>query len=421
MRPFYRSLLLLVLLPLGGLFADAPPAPARSAQTFQRSIWITRWDFQNAEDVDRAVRWCGALGFDRVFLQVRGEADAYYHSRMEPRAERLRRTPDFDPLSVALEAGQRSGVSVHAWLNLVPAWKGVAPPKNTQHVVHQHPEWFMTDRAGARHLGGKGGHYAILNPCLPEVRTYLASVVQDLTARYPVDGVHFDYVRFAGRGPGKLADFPYDPRTLRLFRQYAGVSPFDDAAAWDRWRRLSVNTLLYRVAQTVRETRPSAHVSVAVLPDLERARTLFFQDTESWCAKGWIDEIIPMAYRRDTDTFGRQVQEAVRKSHGVPVSAGIGVHLFEAPRRLTAQITLAERFGAASYSLFAFSNFFPSPSHESKRDPRSVALRKALRNILLADLTTPAPSLKDTSAITPAHTNESYAGAAARAIYRGQQ
>lgn len=372
--------------------ANTPP----SDPGLDRSIWITRWDFQSAEDVERAIRWCGALGFDRVFFQVRGQGDAYYHSRLEPRAERLQGKPDFDPLAVALEAGRVANVKVHAWVNVLPAWKGTKRPKDPGHVLHQHPEWFMTDRAGHQGLTSKGGHYTILNPCLPEVRAYIASVVRDLTSRYGVDGVHFDYVRFAGRSPGTAADYPYDPYSLLLFRRYSGTSPFDDEEAWDRWRRLSVNTLLFRIAQTVRETLPSAHVSVAVLPDFERARKLFFQDTESWCASGWVDEIVPMSYRQDAASFGRQVRDAVAKSHGVPVSAGIGVYLFESPEMLHRQITQAERLGASGHSLFAFSNFFPSPSHESKKDARSVQLRRALRATLIESGTmqsaNPAPT-----------------------------
>ena len=390
MRAFDRSLPLVLLLLLGvPATAEVPLANSTSSDpALNRSVWITRWDFQSAEDVERAVRWCGALGIDRVFFQVRGQGDAYYDSRLEPRAERLRGKPDFDPLAVALQTGRAANVRVHAWVNVLPAWKGTTRPTDSRHLVHQHPEWFMTDRAGHRDLTSGGGHYTILNPCLPEVRAYIASVVRDIASRYPVDGVHFDYVRFAGRSPGTAADYPYDPYSLRLFRRYSGTSPFDDEEAWDRWRRLSVNTLLFRVAQAVRETRPSAHVSVAVLPDFARARKLFFQDTESWCARGWVDEIVPMSYRKDAASFSRQVRDAVAKSHGVPVSAGIGVYLFDSPEMLRQQIARAERLGASGHSLFAFSNFFPSPSHESKKDARSVRLRRAMRTALLESETT---------------------------------
>ena len=139
----------------------------------------------------------------------------------------------FDPLAVAIDQARREGVELHAWINVLPAWKGSAPPKSRRHVFHRHPEWFLTDRRGVRlHLSAS--EYTILNPCLPEVRDYLVSVVRDLVRRYSVDGVHMDYVRFIRRDEKRGRDFPYDRRSLLLFREATGATPFDAPAAMGR-------------------------------------------------------------------------------------------------------------------------------------------------------------------------------------------
>ena len=62
-------------------------------------------------------------------------------------------------------------------------------------------------------------HYVCLNPCLPEVRDYIVSVLRDLAERYPIDGLHLDYVRFIE------GEWSYDDKTLSLFRTVTGASP----------------------------------------------------------------------------------------------------------------------------------------------------------------------------------------------------
>src|SRR6185436_17598522 len=76
----------------------APPAGSDEI----RAIWVTRFEYQTESDVKAIVANCAALGFNTILFQVRGQADAYYRSSIEPWAERLGgRDPGFDPLEVA--------------------------------------------------------------------------------------------------------------------------------------------------------------------------------------------------------------------------------------------------------------------------------------------------------------------------------
>ena len=362
---------LFVLLPLGRLSLSASEV---------RGIWITRWDYHTEDEARRAIRWSAAIGMNRVFFQVRGRADAYYRSTHEPWGEEIGgEDPGFDPLAVAIDEAHKSGVELHAWINVMPGWKGSSDPSSPNHVLHQHPDWFLVDRSGKRHLKD-ASDYTILNPCLPEVRQYIIGVVRDIVSRYAVQGIQLDYMRFIGRGSAKNNDFPYDPRTLQLFRKYSGVAPSDAPEEWNKWRGLAVDTLVYRLSEAARKARPGVRVSVAAIQDYRRARDDLFQDVVKWEENGWIDEVYPMTYHKDPGPFRTASAPLVRASGASKVILGIGVHLHDNAEETAKQIQIARSMKAGGYCLFAYSNFFPSPSHESRSGSGSDLLRKSLRD-----------------------------------------
>ena len=84
---------------------------------------------RRADTAERAAN----ANFNAIFFQVRGNADAYYASQLEPWASRpsgtLGQDPGWDPLAVAIAEGHARGLEVHAWINVFPSWLGeTAPP-----------------------------------------------------------------------------------------------------------------------------------------------------------------------------------------------------------------------------------------------------------------------------------------------------
>ena len=227
------------------------------------AVWVTRWDYSSPADVRRIIRECHALGLNQLLWQVRGQADALYRSGYEPWAEELGgQDPGFDPLRLACEQAHRLGMQLHAWVNVMPLWKGRRPPRNRNHPYYRHPEWRLVDRQGR--LQPLSDHYIIVNPCLPEVRQYLVQVMADIIRRYPVDGLHLDYIRFVGQA-GRTLDYPYDRRTLSLYRQATGLAPDDDPERWAAWRRDQV-TEIVRMLRSMCASRPQPRPGRALFP-----------------------------------------------------------------------------------------------------------------------------------------------------------
>lgn len=353
------------------LLASLLAAAAPKAQEDPRALWVTRFEYASEADVRTILANSAALGFTDVLFQIRGQADAYYRSSLEPWAERLGgRDPGFDPLEVACREARRLGIALHAWVNVLPVWRGRVPPQDPRHLFYRRPEWIVVGRDGRRQ--SLNDHYVALNPCLPEVRRHVAAVAREIVARYPVDGLHLDYIRFIE------GDWSYDGRTLGLF----GGRPEARPAAWEEFRRGAVTETVREIVRAVREARPETALSAAVFPTAE-ARRRVFQDAEGWVRGGLVDYVFPMIYEDNDVAFLRAVEEGgtLFRRGGRSVSIpGIGVY-----RHRTAEQTVRQiRMCRGGFAAFSYSSFYVSPDEARRESERLCrARREALRRFLV--------------------------------------
>ncbi len=353
---------------------------------FLRGVWVPRWDFKTREDVDRIMRNAADMGFDHVLFQVRGSADAFYRSELEPWSDALGgKDPGFDPLQEAVVQGHALGLKVHAWVNVAPGWRGVKPPISRRHVFYTHPEWFLTGRDGKRQPL-KPNYYVSLNLCLPEVRAHITAVMEDIARRYDIDGIHLDYIRFLERKKGE--DYPYDERTLSLYERETGLTPRVDPERWNSWRRGCVNKLVREIGAAARKVHPGLVLSAAIIKRMDYAKRELFQDARLWAEKGWVDAFYPMNYERsNNERFAAFCRETVElRRRGARVLEGIGSWLHgKNPSISVKQIRLARELGADGIAIFSYAALFPSAASPAglPQKKEMAALREALKPVIL--------------------------------------
>lgn len=290
-----------------------------------RAIWVTRWDFKSAADISRVMDNCKSAGFNTVLFQVRGAGTVCYPSKIEPWAEEFGgRDPGFDPLAVACKEAHRRGMELHAWANVLPGWRGDKPPSNPKQLYNARPDWFWRDAHGRRQ---PLGWYCSVNPCYPEVRKYLASVMGEIAAKYPVDGIHLDYMRFPNewndsypRG-APVPDYPRDPRTLALFRKATGRSPDQAPGQWNAWRTEAVTQTVREIRKAIRKADSKVKLTSAVGASPEEHVRSFFQDSRRWIDEGLVDAVYPMNYESNLSVYTQRQQKWA--SSRVPVVMGI--------------------------------------------------------------------------------------------------
>lgn len=383
---------------------ESRPASAPAPAPKTRALWATRWDYKTESDVRSIVANAADAGFDTLFFQVRGNASAFYRSSFEPWAEELGGAdPGFDPLAVAIEEAHSHGIALHAWVNVVPAWWGGVAPKNPLHVYHQHPDWLWYDQNGARQPL-QDRFYVSLNPCLPEVRYYIVSVLADLLARYAVDGLHMDYVRYPCEPPvipsGSAIDYPRDARTVALYALEVGKAPDVDKAAWTQWRNEQLTLLVRAIRVMQREVRPSAVLSAAVGSDPEHHYAKYFQDARTWAGEGLVDLFVPMNYTKDNALFATRLDTWRGVAGAQRLVMGLQIHDQElAVDRARFELALERCDG---YSLFAYSTLFDSASSDPELTSAAGRAKRDARREewlpLLREFATRAPLQSSSSA-----------------------
>ena len=353
----------------------------RAEVPIRKALWITRWDYLTEPQVRSCIANAAHDGFDTVLFQVRGNGTVFYRSKLEPWAEECdHKDPGFDPLAVACQEAKRHGISIHAWINAVPGWRGNQPPPETSPPQHWRvrPQWFLHDGGGNRQPL-QPNYYVALNPCLPEVREHVASICAELIANYPIDGIHLDYIRFLESGIE--TDYPRDSRSLQLYEQSSGsADPDKTPDSWEKWRRDQITQMVREIRQAVRGVDRDALLTAAVYRTPRIAHDRVRQDWPRWLRLGLVDAVFPMQYDREVVRFEQRVQECLHEARGYPVIMGLGTYLHEDPQITHRQSELALRLGCQGVSHFAYSSFWEAGEAGSS----SEKLRQLRRDQLLS-------------------------------------
>lgn len=358
---------LFALLLCASISGHCSAAAKRAPAVEMRGIWVVCYSLNSPQAVRNVVREAKSHRFNTLFVQVRSRGDAWYDSQIEPRARGLSGTrPDFDPLQSVIEEGHKSGLKVHAWLNTYLTWTGKTMPSARDHILNAHPDWIARDRdnhfqtAETSNVEG-----TFIQPSNPAVQEHLYRVFTDVAARYDVDGIHFDFVRYAGSG------YDFAASTLQRFARYMQPKMSEEGRAaaerdrsrlayvhtfpneWSEWRRQQVTTLVSRISESVHENKPWVQVSAAVFADARDARTERGQDWPAWLSEGYLDAICPMTYSTNSDVVARQIADAVKIAGEKHVYAGLGSWRLS-PQDTAQKINRARSAGAKGVNIFSY-------------------------------------------------------------------
>jgi uncharacterized lipoprotein YddW (UPF0748 family) len=380
---------------VGVLFTTLAAGPQTPAGPEVRALWVRSASLASPKAVAEMVKSARAGQFNTLLVQVRGRGDSYFNGGLEPRAAVLDAQPDsFDPLALTLKTAHAQGIRVHAWIDVGLVSSAVWLPASRAHVVYRHPEWLMVPRALARDMalldsksqlyldkltrwtkaqsGAVEGLY--VSPIPEEAADATVAVVADVVARYPVDGVHLDYIRYPNE------EFDYSRAALEAFRAEVlrGLDPAaaqeqelrlgQDLVAWPeafpaQWRTFRLDrltSLVARIRESVKARRANVIVSAAVVPDPADATNRRLQDWGTWLQRGLLDVVCPLAYSTDRATFTAQVTEVRRLAGPRPVWAGIGAYRMSSSDTVE-NIRIARRLGATGVILFSYDALMSLP------------------------------------------------------------
>lgn len=323
-----------------------------------RGAWLTNIDSYVLFDsriLQDAMRELAQLKFNTVYPVVWNWGYTLYPSEVAKRTfgrtidPRIPGLQGRDPLAEAVRLGHANGLAVLPWFEF-----GFMAPADSE-LVARHPEW-LTQRKDGSKIWQEGQYQRVwLNPFKPEVQQFILDLIDEIVAKYGVDGIQFD------DHMGLPSDFGYDPYTLELYKkENQGKEPPANPKdpAWLRWRADKITQFMERVHSTVKARK--SYAIVALSPNSQKfSYENYLQDWQSWQRRGYVEELILQVYRTDINSFANEllqpeVQEA--KKH-IPVGVGILTGLKGRPTPISQvqeQIQVARSLGFAGVSFFFY-------------------------------------------------------------------
>jgi uncharacterized lipoprotein YddW (UPF0748 family) len=341
-----------------------------------RGLWVTRFDWTRfgytvtTSDLDAIVNQAASAHFNALLFQVRGTADAYYSSTLEPWAARLTGSttktlgvsPGFDPLAYLITRAHQSGLQVHAYLNVFPTWLcGVdAPPSDTQ---PQHLFWTLSQSTTWSNWRVYSDpqtpmsiatcpDYLWATPALSLTRHHIVAVAADIVKRYEVDGLHLDLIRYPGPA------YSFDPYTLQAYSEALHISPTLTITDWrPAFQRAQIDALVQQVYSAATTLKPDLLISAAVWPNYTSGYNSYYQDSKGWLARGIVDANLPMLYSSDIvgdlPAWITRAQGFIEDSSGRYVFPGISTNYADV-NQIVSRIDAARSLGAKGVALFSY-------------------------------------------------------------------
>jgi uncharacterized lipoprotein YddW (UPF0748 family) len=324
--------------------AKPPKKPATKPEA--RAIWNHSGTGAYPGDWDRTAKELGEAGFNMILPNMLWGGAAHFDSDVLPPSAVYRRYGD--QLDQCVKAAHKHGLEVHVW-------------KVCWNLGHLAPIDFVAKlrKADRLQVSAQGEKKDWLCPSHPANQKLELAALLEVARKYPVNGLHLDYIRYPGR------DFCYCEGCRRRFEKASRrrVADWpkvcrsgDRRDEYDAWRCKQITRLVENVSRRAKRLRPKIKISAAVWGGYPRGYTSIAQDCVSWAKAGHVDFLCPMNYT-DSDKAFRSLTGKQLKllPNGIPIYPGIGATSSKTPlsaRRVFDQIQIARRLGAGGFTVF---------------------------------------------------------------------
>lgn len=314
-------------------------AAAQTQSDFIRGIWLNRHLMAEGEEaIVSFLDDCHARGITHIMPNF------WFHGYLiYPGSEMAPQHPDFvgwDPMEVVVREAHSRGMRVLPWgeYGFFTHFNRTLDEDDCGWILTEHPEWRTADAEGhvGLHNEGLGVMHFSMNPAHPGARSFLIDLHLDVAARYDVDGINLDRIRFMGEGWGhdafSEAAFASDPR---VDSQAEG--------AFGRWRELILLDFMAELSARWRAAYPELPITAAVAPPYLQAEKS--QNWHEWVAAGHLDLPVIMLYG-DAELVRTQLGLCRDElPEGAPLLAGLDAG--RGDESLAAQVAVAQEMGAA--------------------------------------------------------------------------
>lgn len=260
-------------------------------ETYVKAVWITYYELSgftqdNTEQefkkqINKTFKELSSNGFNRVTVQVRPFADAFYKSEYFPVSAYCFKEQGgeliYDPLEIMVESAHKYNLSIEAWLN--PYRVSSSTDFSQLSDDNKAVEWKDTDNL----MVCDSGIY--FNPASDEVTELISNGVKEIVQNYEIDSVCFDDYFYPS------TDEEIDKSSYEAYKKNSGDLSLEN------WRRENVNKMIKSVYSTVKSVKENVTFGVSPASDIENNYNSLYADVEKWCTQeGYVDYICPQIY-----------------------------------------------------------------------------------------------------------------------------
>lgn len=324
----------------------------------ERAAWVIDTD-QDLADIKRTVAYAKGLGINTLILSPFRNTYALYDTNVEHLC-RSKDMPDLDVLQAYIDECHANDIKLIFMLCCFIADKPSSAYED-DHFVNYFGNKLLISKTGRNAAYFYSDPSYTLNPYDSEVREFYKAIIKEVIAKYDVDGIQLDYIRFPlptyygesnyedqGYNDDIIAAFQKQYRTSKDPRELSITDPM-----WEKWcafRRDIITSFVKEVSRICNDT----YFSVTCFAGYTDRQIYVFQDVEKWAQKGYIDAVYPMIYSASADEF---IANASKLIEGVGESCrvvlGVGTYDGETDEVLKKQIDYAYESGCDGISVFA--------------------------------------------------------------------
>jgi uncharacterized lipoprotein YddW (UPF0748 family) len=212
----------------------------------------------------------------------------------------------YDTFAEAVSYGHKIGLKIDAWVTINEDDHGWGIVSD---FAREHPQFVWIKREGAR-------YHSQMSFAFPEVRAYKLAIIDELLAKYDIDGLFLDWIRTGDTRDNPqtdangLANSGYEEPNIEKFHSEYGIDPRSLPAGDERWLRVAAapQTEFMRMVRK-RVNKQQKRILITALvghpwhyrgmqdPIDGNLRGLLL-DVSTWANEGLIDAAVAAGYYR---------------------------------------------------------------------------------------------------------------------------
>ncbi len=259
--------------------------------TYVKSVFIAYYELEGftknndekefKKSISKAFKELSSKGFNRVTVQVRPCADAFYKSAYFPVSgycfDYQGAPLIYDPLEIMIQCAHKYNLSIEAWINpyRVSQSNDFSSLADTNIAL----KWKDSEKLIVTDTG------IYFNPAYSKVTDLIVNGVKEIVSNYDIDSICFDDYFY----PTK--DKNIDKKAFQSYKDNGGDKSLHD------FRRDNINNMIKSVYSAVKSTKSNVTFGISPASNIDYDYSTIYADVIKWSRNdGYVDYICPQIY-----------------------------------------------------------------------------------------------------------------------------